>query len=241
MWKFAQVWPVHKKQDKSNLTNYHPISLLSVISKVMEGVINSAVKGHSAPDLITAFVEIWTKQLDSRGEARVTALDIKAAFDRVWYQGALAKLESMGIRGQTLRWLESHLTHRKVVVVVGGQSSQFQDISAGVPHSIVFGPTIFSCFNDLPSIITPEVGMCSHHRTMFSTIREFSDTEADCVQMKQHLDKIQAWADKWQVTFTPDKCQAATIANKRPPNHHLLTFNGVTITESPTINILGLI
>eukprot|EP00061_Rhincodon_typus_P003672 g20677.t1 len=80
MWKITQVCPVHKKQEKSNLANYRPISPLSIISKVMEGVINSAVKqhfsnnllsdaqfgfrqDHSAPDLITALVH-----MNSRGE-----------------------------------------------------------------------------------------------------------------------------------------------------------------------------
>ena len=38
-------------------------------------------------------VQTWTKELNSRGEVRVTALDIKATFDRVWHQGALVKLE----------------------------------------------------------------------------------------------------------------------------------------------------
>eukprot|EP00061_Rhincodon_typus_P000901 g13136.t1 len=46
MWKIAQICPVHKKQDKSNPSNYCPINLLSIISKVMEGVINSAIKQH---------------------------------------------------------------------------------------------------------------------------------------------------------------------------------------------------
>ena len=165
-----------QKQDKSNLAKYRPISLLSIISKVMEGVINSAIKQHllsnnllsdaqfgfrqvhSAPDLITALVQTWTKELNSRGEVRVTALDIKVAFDRVWHQGALAKLESMCIRGQTLHWLESYLVHRKMVVVVEGQSSQLQDIFAGVPQDSALGPKIFSCFiNNLPSIIRSEV------------------------------------------------------------------------------------
>ena len=67
----------------------------------MEGVINSAIKqhllsnnlpsdaqfgfhqGHSAPELITALVQTWMKELNSTGEVRVTALDIKAAFDQV--------------------------------------------------------------------------------------------------------------------------------------------------------------
>eukprot|EP00061_Rhincodon_typus_P004175 g21917.t1 len=81
MWKIAQVCPVHKKQDKSDLVNYCLISLFSIISKVMEGVSNSAIKqhvfsnnllsdaqfgfhqGHSVPDLITALVQTWTKEL----------------------------------------------------------------------------------------------------------------------------------------------------------------------------------
>eukprot|EP00061_Rhincodon_typus_P002458 g17619.t1 len=46
MWKIAQLCPVHKKQDKSNPANYCPISLLAIISKVMEDVISSAIKQH---------------------------------------------------------------------------------------------------------------------------------------------------------------------------------------------------
>eukprot|EP00061_Rhincodon_typus_P002505 g17738.t1 len=108
----------------------------------------------------------------------------------------------MGIRGQTLQWLETYLTHRKLDVVVGGQSSQLLDMSAGVPQGNVLGPTIFSCFiNDLPSIIRLEVGMFADDYRMFSTIRDSSDTEAVYVHMQQDPDNIQAWADKWQVTF----------------------------------------
>eukprot|EP00061_Rhincodon_typus_P000118 g10536.t1 len=46
MWKIAQVCPVLKKQNKFNLANYRPISLLSIISKMMEGVTSSAIKQH---------------------------------------------------------------------------------------------------------------------------------------------------------------------------------------------------
>ena len=112
--------PEHKKQDKSNPAKYHPISLLLIISKVMEGVINRAIKqhllsnnllndaqfgfrqDHLAPDLTTALVQTWTKELNSRGEVRVTALDIKAAVDQGWHPVALAELGSTDIRGQTL-------------------------------------------------------------------------------------------------------------------------------------------
>eukprot|EP00061_Rhincodon_typus_P002464 g17630.t1 len=134
------------------------------------------------------------------------------------------------------------MAHRKIVVVVGSQSSQLQDISAGVPQDRVLSTTIFSYFiNDLHCIIRSEVGMFADDCAMFSTIRNSSDTEAVHVQMQQDLDNIQAWAVWWQVTFTPHKCQARTTSNKRQCNHRSLAFNGVTITESPLIKILGAI
>eukprot|EP00061_Rhincodon_typus_P000065 g10317.t1 len=86
MWKIAQVCPIHKKQEKSNPVSYRPNSLLLIINEVMEGVISSVIKqhllrnnllsdaqfgvrqGHSAPNLITALVQTWTKELNSRGE-----------------------------------------------------------------------------------------------------------------------------------------------------------------------------
>ena len=144
----------------------------------------------------------------------------------------------MGIREKTLHWLESFLAQRKMVV--GGQSSQLQGITAGVPQGSVLGSTIFSCFiNDLPSILRSDVGMFADDCTMFSTICDSSDTEAVHVQMQQDMDNIQVWADNWQVTFTPYKCQSMTISNRRESNHRSLAFIGITITESPTINILG--
>eukprot|EP00061_Rhincodon_typus_P009851 g33661.t1 len=72
-WKIALICLVPKKQDKSNAANYCPISLLSIISKVMIGIVDCAIEqhllsnaqlgfcqGHSAPDLITALVQTWT-------------------------------------------------------------------------------------------------------------------------------------------------------------------------------------
>eukprot|EP00061_Rhincodon_typus_P013076 g39224.t1 len=81
-WKIAHACPVCEKHVKSNPANYHTISLLLIISKVMEGVINSAIKqhllsdaqfafrqGHSVLDLITALVQTWTRELNSRGRS----------------------------------------------------------------------------------------------------------------------------------------------------------------------------
>eukprot|EP00061_Rhincodon_typus_P006481 g27168.t1 len=112
-----------------------------------------------------------------------------------------------------------------MVVVVRGQSSQLQDISVGVPQGSILGLTMFSCFID-------------NDYTMFSTIHNDSDTEAVHVQIQTRSGHCN---EKCQVTFALHNCQTMTmtIFNKRQSNQHPLTFNDITITASPTTNILG--
>eukprot|EP00061_Rhincodon_typus_P005630 g25384.t1 len=82
IWKTAQAYPVHIQQDTSYPANYHPISLLSIVSKLMESVINSAIKqhllsnnpirdtqfvfcqGHSVPDFLPSLGSIMDKRTE---------------------------------------------------------------------------------------------------------------------------------------------------------------------------------
>eukprot|EP00061_Rhincodon_typus_P011990 g37402.t1 len=128
MWKITQILKI---QNKSSPANYHPISLLLSIGKVMEVVINRAIKqyflrnnlftddqfkfyqGHSTPDLISALVQTLTKELYPEGGVRVIAFVIKTSFEQVWHQEARTKLESKDIRGNILYQLESYRAERK--------------------------------------------------------------------------------------------------------------------------------
>lgn len=51
--------------------------------------------------------------LDESKEVRFVFCDCSKAFDRVWHDGALYKLEKMGITGKLLKWLRNYLTGRK--------------------------------------------------------------------------------------------------------------------------------
>ena len=107
------------------LNSYRPISLLSVISKVMEAVVNQQLQryilrnnlishrqfgfrpGHSTADLLNILCQTWNNYLDLREEVCVIALDIQGAFDKVWHHGLMAKLYSRGVTGKLLPWLQS--------------------------------------------------------------------------------------------------------------------------------------
>jgi len=114
-WKLAHIFPIPKKGDKSDPSNYRPIAITSLISKTMETIItkqlvafletNSLLSDHqygfrqaiSTGDRLAYAVHAWSSALESYGESRVISLGISKAFDRVWHKGLLAKLPMFGL------------------------------------------------------------------------------------------------------------------------------------------------
>ena len=118
-WKISSVVPVFKNVgERSTTKNYHLVSLLSVVSKVFEKLVNNRIVGHlekcgllsdfqygfsysrSTADLLTVVSDRIARAFNSSGATRAVALDISKAFDRVWHAGLLHKLKSYGISGQ---------------------------------------------------------------------------------------------------------------------------------------------
>ena len=133
-WKIAMVVPVHKKKARSDPKNYRPVSLLPVMSKVMESLINRSLtnflerqKGPlSTPirlgtsDLLTKLHSEWSKAAGLGGSVYKLAVDIAGAFDRVSHAGVLHQAACCGVTGDLLTWLKSYLRDRQLKAVVSG-------------------------------------------------------------------------------------------------------------------------
>ena len=131
LWKKSNVVPIFKKGDASTVSNYRPISLLSVVNKIMERIISKHIYNYLKDNYIltdlqsgfqpgrsttTQLVEVYhefCKAVQSEKEIRVVFLDILKAFDRVWHKGLLHKLYLSGIDGNLLAWLTDHLKDRQ--------------------------------------------------------------------------------------------------------------------------------
>ena len=115
---------------RSTAKNYCPVSLLSLVSKVFEKLVNNRIVDHlekcglfsdfqygfrsfqSTADLLTVVSDRIARAFNRSGATRAVALDISKAFDRVWHAGLLHKLKSYGISGQIFGLISSFLSNR---------------------------------------------------------------------------------------------------------------------------------
>ena len=150
-WKVSSVVPVFKNVGKrSAAKNYRPVSLLSVVSKVFEKLVNNSIvdrlekcglfsdfqhgfrSSRSTADLLTVVSDRIARAFNRSGTTQAVALDISKAFDRVWHAGLLHKLKSYGISGQIFSLISSFLSNRRLRVVLDGKYSQEYPVNAGV-------------------------------------------------------------------------------------------------------------
>ena len=70
-------------------------------------------------------------------------LDISKVFDKVWHQGLLFKLKSLGVSDSLSNLIESFLSNRFQRVILNGQTSKWLPVKADVAQGSVLGPLFF--------------------------------------------------------------------------------------------------
>ena len=172
LWKVARVTPLYKSDDKLQVENYRPISVLPVLSKVVERVVHSQLnahlhqldflyqhqygfrRGHSTEQAITQ-LNNWV--LQSMVKGKVTGLlfvNISKAFDSLNHKVLLHKLEHLGLSERSLRLFRSYLAHRQQSVSINGELSEPHTITLSVPQGSILGPLLFNVYiNSLPNAV----------------------------------------------------------------------------------------
>ena len=136
-WKMAKVFPLYKKNDRTETQNYRPISVLPAISKICERVVydqlyhyvivnsNSLLSKNlsgfrSLHSTVTALLHLtndWYLNIDKGENNLIVLLDLAKAFDTVSHEILLKMLKLYGLEGVTLDWFLSHLSNRQQLSV----------------------------------------------------------------------------------------------------------------------------
>ena len=170
VFKSAKVTPLFKKGSKLETGNYRPVSILPVLSKILERAVNhqlteylerrgllfkgqSGFRGKYSTDTCTIDLTDYVKGEISRGNmVGMVMIDLQKAFDTVNHEVLLEKMEAMGIT--SIQWFRSYLSHRNQCVSVDGEVSDFLEISCGVPQGSILGPQLFLLYiNDMVSSV----------------------------------------------------------------------------------------
>ena len=170
-------------------------------------------------------------------------LDLSKAFDRVWHDGLLYKLERCGISGQLLFLVKSFLKDRKQRMVLNGQCSSWGDISAGVPQGSILGPLFFLMYiYDLTEDLRCNVKLFADDTSLFTVVE---DSNAAANDMNRDLKLINQRAHSWRMSFNPDpQKQAVELIFSRKKNeidHPVVLFNDTPVKKIIEHKHLGIV
>jgi len=256
-WKKANITPIFKKGRKTDPANYRPVSLTSVVCKIMESLIKEKLveylekndlltdkqhgfrSGRSClTNLLEAF-EAWTKALDDGYGVEVIYLDFRKAFDTVPHKRLIEKLRQCGITGQLLKWIEDFLTGRKTRVRVNGSFAEWLEVLSGVPQGSVLGPLLFLIFvNDLPEWIKANIRMFADD-TKIWTVMNVQGKEKE---LQLDLNRLMDWSDKWMLRFNPEKCKVMHVGGHFKTSYEFHNESGThTLKETEEERDLGIL
>ena len=263
IWKHANVVPVHKKNEKNLKGNYRPISLLPIFGKILEKLVYDSLYTHlvscevldpnqsgfrpgdSTVNQLLSITHTIFQAFDCNPplDVRSVYLDISKAFDRVWHDGLIHKLKRCGVSGQLLLLIQSFLSGRKQRTVLNGQSSNWADISAGVPQGSILGPLFFLVYiNDLAIGLRCNVKLFADDTSLFTVVEDSNTAASD---MNHDLDLISQWAHTWRMSFNPDPQKQAvelTFSRKKIEiDHPVILFNDIPVKKVTEHKHLGII
>ena len=252
--KVAVITLLFKGENRDMFSNYRPISLLPIFSKVLEKILYEELlsflenhkilnplqfgfrRKHSTYMPLAHMYDQVTQILEAKEVACTLYLDLKKAFDTVSTEILLRKLHFIGIRGQLYAILRSYLTGRSQITKVGDVCSNKQAMKLGVPQGSILGPLLFILYiNDIGNI------------SDIAKFYLFADDTAVLIKGKQigqlqmQINTVVPLISKWfqanrlSLNVSKTHYQIYTMSNTADLN---IYFDGTKIEEKDVLNIL---
>lgn len=258
--KIARVIPIYKSDDPSLITNYRPISVLPVFSKILEKLMLKRLNNffeqfeifyklqfgfrskYSTSLALIYLTDIITQSINNGDTVLGVLIDYRKAFDTVNHEILLNKLMKYGVRGLANKWIRDYLSNRLQFTSYNRIRSSNMQITCGVPQGSIMGPFLFLCYiNDLPNVsnmITPLI--FADDTNLFITGK---DPNALMATLNEELVKISQWTDVNKLSLNTQKTKYIVFTKPRSSItiEAPLLLNNDVITRLHHVNFLGVL
>ena len=258
-FKIARVVPLHKGNNKDDLNNYRPISLLPLLSKILERAVYNQLYGflesfdllntnqfgfrrnRSTVMAVLNHLKYVYENLDEGNTVISIFMDFSKAFDCIDHQLLLKKLRHYGIRGIALDWFVSYLSDRRQYVDVNSAESTLLPTTHGVPQGSILGPLLFLIFiNDFPNV-----------NSFFKSILFADDSTLSCHfnhsnelviknKLEMELRVIYNWLNMNKIKINFDKSNFIFFSYGKNYNVNTLNFGPGVINATDNTKFLGI-
>ena len=249
-WKEANITPIYKgKGDKSDPSQYRPISLTSQIIKLLERIIRIYMIHYlESNDLlpesqhgfrpnrstVSQLLEQYEHILDalvSKHNLDIIMLDYAKAFDKINHSILLFKLKKLGISGKLGKWIGNFLLNRTQKVSIDGHSSTTSAVISGVPQGTILGPVLFLVY-------IADIGDNLKKSTLASyaddsKILNILKTLQDGINLQLDVNTLYEWTLKNLMEFNSTKFEVLKIGDNKDLKETLYkTPEGKVIEET---------
>uniref|UniRef100_A0A8C5MER8 Reverse transcriptase domain-containing protein n=1 Tax=Leptobrachium leishanense TaxID=445787 RepID=A0A8C5MER8_9ANUR len=260
LWKTARVVPIHKSGDNTLVSNYRPISLLPVMSKILEKFDYTQLRdyyqywNYLTPDqsgfcpnhsTTTALLKVSNDIQAGMEQGNITGaifLDFAKAFDTVDHGILLQKLKNSGIGDRILTWFQSYVSDRSQYVSIFDSTSL--PVTCGVPQASILGPLLFTIFiNDLPNVCKAStVHMYADNTVIYTSKPDLPQLEA---VLQDQFTEVEKWI-KDKLCVNADKTvtmlfgTAPKLHKLQTPHLCVRTRSNDILTTATSLKYLGM-
>ena len=258
--KLAKVIPIFKKDDPLLCSNYRPISLLPIYSKIFEKVIYTRMysfltdnnllydkqfgfrANYSTNHALISTTEQIKLQLDKGNFVGGVFIDLEKAFDTVNHNVLIEKLYFYGFRGVGQELIKSFLQNRQQYVSINGFDSNNMEIKCGVPQGSTLGPLLFLIYiNDFRLSIKKSV--TSHFADdtcIFHSSKKIKSLETE---LNFDLKLCSEWLKANRLSLNVDKSKFIFFHSNRKVidlNKCSIKLNGKKLIPADHVKYLGI-